>query len=47
MKFEVPGSRVSGRRSPLVSTTAEPNGFKTLPSGKVHGMGFPGNLTSP
>src|SRR4051812_18052412 len=45
-KFEVPGSRVSGVRSPLVSTITEPILFARAPAGKLHGRGLAGKVKS-
>ena len=43
-KFEVPGSRVSGVRSPLVSTITEPILFACAPAGRLHGRGLAGKM---
>src|SRR5688572_6374626 len=44
-KFEVPGSRVSGLRSPLVSTVTELALFIPAVFVKLQGRGFPGKET--
>src|SRR5215203_4387730 len=46
-KFEVPGIRASGIRSPSVSTTTAPIPFAVGPAGRLHGRGLAGNVKLP
>lgn len=43
-KFDVPGSRVSGDKSPLVSTITGPSLFALASFAKLHGRGLAGNV---
>ena len=45
-KFEVLGSRVSGVRSPLVSTITGPIPFARAPAENLHGRGVAGKVKS-
>src|SRR5215210_128181 len=46
-KFEVPGSKASGVRSPLVSTTTGSILFVIAPALRLHGRGLAGKVKLP